>query len=123
MKQAQLLQPKFEITMENKTTKTRETIFQKEFLNAVDATFEVLGNSNRQTLYRCLETKFNLSKNKIPESIVPFENALERIFGQAASLIEIQIIQRLHKAFPEFEFSCREAFSLSEYVKSLNSFL
>jgi hypothetical protein len=71
--------------------------FEKLLLEAVDESLSTLGDSAKQAIYFHLEKTFKVSKSEIPNKIEEFSNAIEKIFGVGARLLEIQMMQRLHE--------------------------
>lgn len=71
--------------------------FEKILLEAVDEQLTSLGESSKQALYFHLERGFNIRKHEIPVKTEAFVKAMEKIFGQGASYLEILIMKRLHE--------------------------
>jgi hypothetical protein len=69
--------------------------FEKALLEAVDESFARLGDAARRTIYHHLENGFNIRRQDIPHKIEGFADAIEKIFGVAAALLEIQIMKKL----------------------------
>ena len=99
--------------------------FDKIFLRAVDHAFSTLGVSSKVLLYRYLEEKCVLRREPFALETNSFANTLEAIFGDFASLLEIAIMHRLHQEIPTFLYTTKmnEAFSFSDYLDSIRSFL
>ena len=98
--------------------------FNSLFLEAVDSTFSMLGDSSKQALYFHLKNSFGVSKEAIPHHIEFFTDALEQIFGQGALLLEAQIMETLQRKVPRFRFSPKQAeLSFLDYVECIHSFL
>jgi len=72
-------------------------LFEKIFLEALDEGLSCLGESSKQAIYFHLEKRFGIKKVEIPFRVDDFADALEKIFGPGAKLIEIQIIKTLHR--------------------------
>ncbi len=122
MTQTELLQP-LEVTIENLNANPANPLFHDLFLQATEKTFNLLGNKGKTALYRRLENKYGLPSTQIPDSVEAFTKALEDTFGQAAHIIEMQIMQALHESVPHFKVTCRETLSFADYVESLRLFL
>jgi hypothetical protein len=75
----------------------RHKTFEKIFLEALDEGLSCLGESSKQAIYFHLEKRFGIKKVEIPFRVDDFADALEKIFGPGAKLIEIQIIKTLHR--------------------------
>jgi len=71
--------------------------FEKILLEAVDEQLASLGESSKQALYFHLERGFNIKRQEIPQKTEAFVDAMEKIFGQGASYLEILIMKRLHE--------------------------
>jgi hypothetical protein len=80
-------------TDDNKTQATFET----QLLEAIDEGLNILGESSKQSIYFHLENTFKITKQEIPYKIEEFTNAIEKIFGTAANIIQIQIMKCLYK--------------------------
>jgi hypothetical protein len=99
--------------------------FKRLLLEAVDEGLSSLGDSPKQTIYFSLEKTFSIKKQDIPNKIEEFTNAIEKIFGYGANLLEIQIIKHLYKKvghdfryFPE-----KDGLSFTEYVEAASHYL
>jgi hypothetical protein len=91
--------------------------FEKLLLVAVDECLSSLGESSRQTIYSYLDRNFRIKKQEIPEKIEAFAGAIESIFGQGASLLEIIIMQKLHaKVGQQVKWQTSKDLTLAEYV-------
>ena len=95
--------------------------FEKALLEAVDEGLAWLGDAAKQTIYYHLENGFNISRRDIPHKIEGFADAIEKIFGAAAALLEIQIMKKLFekvgvslKFLPE-----QEDLVFTEYVETI----
>jgi hypothetical protein len=95
--------------------------FEKLLLEAVDEGLAWLGESASQAIYYHLENDFNIKKQDIPCKIEGFANALEKIFGAAAALLEIEIMKKLHEKFGDSFRYLPEQKDLVfiEYVKTI----
>jgi len=123
MTQNQILEFAFEIALENPKELSRKVVFEEAFLEAVDSALSVLGDQSKCAVYQYLKENFGISKQEIPREVDSFVKSLERIFGQAARLIEIRIITKLHQKIPAFFFSANKGFSFVDYVEALSLFL
>jgi hypothetical protein len=98
----------------------RNRCFEKLLAEAVDEGLSLLGDSARQAIYFHLEKTFSIEKQNIPNKIEAFTNAIEKIFGLGAKILEIKIIKYLYekvgrdfKYFPE-----KENLLLTEYIEA-----
>jgi hypothetical protein len=85
--------PKNNPTTNNQT----QTTFETQLLEAIDEGLTLLGESSKQCIYFHLENTFKINKQEIPYKIEEFTNAIEKIFGNAANVIQIQIMKCLYK--------------------------
>lgn len=69
--------------------------FNETLLSAIDTTFQSLGESCRQAIYFYLETTFRVEREKIPDKIAEFDNAIRAIFKEGAVLLERSILNKL----------------------------
>jgi hypothetical protein len=63
--------------------------------SSVDEALLSLGEKARQSIYAYLEKNYHLTQGKIPQNLDTFQQALERVFGIGAGLIEILIMKNL----------------------------
>jgi len=95
--------------------------FRKLLLEAVDEVFSSsLGDSAKRAIYFNLQKTFRIKKQEIPNKIDEFTNAIEKIFGDGAKLLEIQVMKHLYeKVGNEFGYFPEEDDLLfTEYVKA-----
>jgi hypothetical protein len=74
-----------------------ERPFYDTLLEAIDEAFSSLGESPKTAIYFHLENSMGIKKREIPFRIDDFQNALEKIFGLGARLLEILFIKNLHE--------------------------
>jgi len=104
--------------------KSTEEKFNIAIFETVDESFSSIKNMDKEVIYHQLENSFKIKKKEIPLKIESFADAVEQMFGVAAKLVEIRIIEALHKRFPEFIFLPKESnFDFKEYAVSLRDFL
>jgi hypothetical protein len=112
------------LQLERKKQKPPEEKFNFGITEMVDESFSSFRNLNKETVYLRLEKAFKIKKEEIPFRIDGFADAIEQMFGVAAKLVEIRMIEALHKRFPEFVFIPKEGdVDFKEYVVSLRAFL
>jgi len=112
------------IWLNNKKAGSSKADFDSLFLEAVDSTFSMLSDSNKQSLYFHLKDSFGIGREAIPQNIEVFANMLEQVFGQGALLLEARIMQKLHSKVPRFRFSPEKGeLSFLGYIEGLRSFL
>lgn len=95
----------------------RTPSFRENLLLAVDEGLSSLDESGKQALYRCLENS-GIRRNEIPRKVDDFAAFLEKIFGDSAKLLEIQIMKSLYKRVGDIAefFSEKEDITFTEYV-------
>jgi hypothetical protein len=71
--------------------------FENALLESIDEGLSLLGESPKQAVYYHLEKNFNMRRQDIPRKIDEFTEAIEKIFGAGAKIIEIQIMKCLFK--------------------------
>jgi len=98
--------------------------FDQTIIEVVDLTFSKLGIRVKETFYSSLAAEYKLSKENIPVMIEEFVEALEKIFGSSALLLEIDVMKTVRKKIPEFKFEAETSnLSFVSYLKSLKSFM
>ena len=94
--------------------------FEEILQKSVEEVFSSFGISCKKAIYSQLERVFNIKKQEIPYKTEEFANALEKIFGYSAKLIELRIIEKLHKDIPNFVCStATKDLVFTEYIASL----
>lgn len=112
--------PEIHIDLENK----KASSFDQTIIDAVDQTFSKLGVKVKQALYSFLEADYKLSKEDIPGRIGDFVNALEKIFGASALLLEIDVMKTMRQKVPAFTCEAKNPnLEFDDYLKSLKSFM
>lgn len=90
----------FEDSNSFETLVKRKNVVNEKFrgflLEAVDEGLSSLGESSKQAFYCLLEMQFGVKKFEIPDKIEEFADAVEKIFGEGSSLLEILIMKRIH---------------------------
>lgn len=94
--------------------------FEKLLLEAVDESLSSLGDSAKQAIYFHLEKTFKVSKSEIPSKIEEFSEAIEKIFGVGARLLEIQMMKRFHEKFGHSirHYPKTDNLSFTEYLRA-----
>ena len=111
-------QTQFELKIKNKTE------FNQILLQAVDEAFSSFSNGNNQAIYNHLECTFKIKKQEIPNKLTEFTDAIEQTFGLAVGLIEIRIMESLHKRFRDHAYYPKDnGVVFSEYLADLQRFL
>ena len=93
--------------------------FDLLLVSSIDEALLSLGEKARQSIYAYLEKNYQLSKGEIPKNLETFQQALEKVFGIGARLIEILIMKNLCA-----EIGCRlkmETNKQLEFVKYVDA--
>ena len=96
--------------------------FEPLFMETLDEVFGSLGEKCRTAIYHSIEKQYGMNKAEIAAHTKGLEQAMEELFGEAASILMISIIRNLHKKVHDFSFA-EEVFSFSNYMEHLRSFL
>ncbi len=88
--------PRKKITI-RKSELEKTMSFEQLLSEAIDEGLALLGESPKEEIYSYIERTFKINRNDIPYRIEEFTNALERIFGNGAKILEIQIMKCLFK--------------------------
>jgi hypothetical protein len=102
--------------------KSSRLVFEQLINETIDNVFSSLGSVCRQTIYDYLETKYTLKKDEIADHTMEFSEALEQIFGDAAALLEIQIMKKLCRKVPQFKHRSEGTLTFPDYVNALSHF-
>ena len=99
--------------------------FRRILLEATGETFALLGKRVERSIYVQLGETFKIAEKDIPFHIEKFVVALEEIFGTGASLLEIEMMKKLHKKVgPEFKYQKKnENLTFAEYLAAIRVFL
>jgi hypothetical protein len=112
------------LQLSRKKQKPTKEEFKVAIIETIDEIFSSFSKLDKQEIYFHLENAFKIKKQEIPCKIEDFADAIEQMFGVGAKLIEIRIIEALHKRIPDFMFSPKKgAVIFKEYVANLRAFL
>jgi hypothetical protein len=103
---------------------TERSSFDQMLQEAVDSAFSILGSQAKTVLCSYLENSRGITLQELSTQIEAFADTVEQIFGESARLLEIRIIQNLHKMVPEFSYEAGddETLSFARYVEALRRF-
>ncbi len=98
--------------------------FGKLLLEAVEESLSTLGETPKQAIYYHLQESFSIRKHEIPDKIDEFTFAIEKIFGEGARLLEIQIMKSLHEKTGDTlrQYPKSEGLSFTEYLRAHETF-
>jgi hypothetical protein len=94
--------------------------FEVTLNQAIDEVFTSLGENVKQATYNYIENKYKIKKEQIPSNIEDFASAVETIYGDAARLVELKIMEKLEGKTQGFIYKsdCKEIFFV-EYLAAL----
>ena len=75
----------------------KTTNFEQLLAEAIDEGLALLGESPKEVIYYYLEETFKINRKDIPYRLEEFTKAIERIFGNGAKILKIQIMKCLFK--------------------------
>jgi hypothetical protein len=108
----------------NRKSQKPENEFGNLVIKTIDECLSSFNKIDKTAIYSVLEKDYEIKKEEIPYKIESFADALEQILGIGAKLVEIGIIERLHKKFPNFMFFSKNGdICFTEYVTSLREIL
>jgi len=97
--------------------------FEEALAEAIDEVFQSLGEDVKQSMYRYLENNYGIEKLQIPTMIENFTGAVESIFGCAAKLVELKIIEKLQNKARGFMYKPKNAEILfTEYLIDMQKY-
>ena len=117
-----LFQSRFEISQESISPESNllNRSFNRLLLEAIDEELSLLGVSVKQTIYAYLEREFKISRKDIPGKVEDFADAVEKLFGFGAKLVEIRIMEKLYRKVGDFKYFPENGdIVFSEYVAAL----
>jgi hypothetical protein len=90
-------------------------------LEAIDEGLSLLGESSKQAVYFHLEKIFKMNRQNIPYRIEEFTDAIEKIFGNGAKILEIQIMKCLFKkvGYKLKHYPKRKNIMFTEYIAAV----
>jgi hypothetical protein len=97
--------------------------FEELLSEAVDEKLSLLGETVKQVVYDNLKRRFKIDKRAIPYRIDQFATAIERMFGDGAKLLEIEIMKSLHEKAGE-NAECSSGYLdlvFTKYVEAVKS--
>ena len=98
--------------------------FETAVTESIDEVFTTLEENVKQAVYSYLENKYGIRKEQIPSMIEGFTDAIESIFGDAAKLVELKIIEKLQSKVKGFAYkSKRKETFFAEYLAALQRHL
>ncbi len=116
---------RFERSLRLKKCFQSNRTFQELMLEAVDEGFSLLGDASKCAIYLHMEQVFNVSREEIADKVAEFAEAIEKILGPGAELVEIQIMKHLYQEIsPNFKYRpIQKNLTFSQYVGAVRTFL
>jgi hypothetical protein len=101
-----------------------KTNFEEALTNAIDEVFTALGENVKRATYNYVENKYATTKEQIPRQIENFTAAIETIFGEAAWLVELRVMEKLQGKAQGFIYrsKCEEIFFV-DYLAALKRYI
>jgi hypothetical protein len=112
---------KREVNTKNQKAEKKTTNFEEVLLEAIDEGLSLLGESSKQVVYLHLEKIFKMNRQNIPYRIEEFTDAIEKIFGNGAKILEIQIMKCLFKkvGYKLKHYPKRKNITFTEYIAAV----
>ncbi len=102
--------------------KPSRLVFEQLVNGTIDNVLSYLGNTCKEAIYDYIERKYELKRDEIADHISEFSDVLERIFGSAAALLEIEMMRELYQKVSRFKHSPDGTLTFPDYVNALDSF-
>ncbi len=94
------------------------------FTEAVESAFSLLGPRSKQILLDYVYGRLGAGRGPIVVDVAAFAEAIEDVFGPAAHLIEMRIMQFLHEKVPSFRYiHVKGELSFLNYVEAFRCFV
>ena len=105
----------------NREAEKKTKNFEEVLLEAIDEGLSLLGESPKQAVYFHLEKTFKMNRLDIPDRIEEFTDAVEKIFGAGAKILEIQIMKCLFKkvGYTFKHHSRQKNLTFTEYIATV----
>ncbi len=98
--------------------------FDTAVAESVDEVFSTLGENAKQAIYSYLENRYSIRKEQIPRMIEDFTDGIESLFGDAAKLVELKIIEKVQDKVKGFCYKSKSKEILFvEYLSELQKHL
>ena len=108
----------------NRESEPLKTNFEAAVTESIEEVLSTLGENVKQAIYSYLENKYSIRKEQIPSKIEDFSDGIESIFGDAAKLVELKIMEKLQSKVKGFSYKSesKEIFFV-EYLAALQRHL
>jgi hypothetical protein len=106
--------------------KQKKQSFNHLLLDSIDESLAALGENIKTSVYFHLDESYHIKKEKIPNNIEKFSDALEKIFGVGARYLEILFMKELYLKIKEKNSVFEAEFSVpdirfADYIHILRS--
>ncbi len=109
---------------DNQSLDNQDLAFATLFLEAVESAFSLLGPRSKQILLNYVFRRLEAGHGPLVVDVAAFAEAIEDVFGPAANLIEMRIMQFLHEKVPSFRYiHVKGELSFLNYVETFRSFM
>lgn len=89
--------------------------FDRILVQAIDEGLLVFGESTRYVIYYHIASKHNIERERIPERLEAFHEALKDIFGEGSKVVEKQIAKSMY-AMLDLKFRECDEWTLVDYA-------
>ena len=101
----------------NVAVRNDPTRLQNTLLESVDEGLLALGETGREALYQCIQSKYQLTREEIPDNLETFHQALQDL-DAGAKIIEKLIVKNLYTTLG-LKFTERANWTLIDHVNNL----
>lgn len=88
---------------------------RQALIEAVDEGLLTLGESGREAVYFHLNNTYSLKKENVPDKPQAFDEALRKIFGVGADVIERSVVKKLYSKL-EIDFIEKKNYGFANYI-------
>jgi hypothetical protein len=105
----------------SKSREAENKKFEEVLLEAIDEGFSLLGESSKQAVYFHLEKASKMNRLDIPYRIEDFTDAIEKLFGAGAKILEIHIMKCLFKkvGYKFKHYPKQKSLTFTEYITAV----
>ena len=101
-----------------------KTNFEAAVTESIEEVLSTLGENVKEAMYSFLENNYGMRKDQIPSMIDDFTAAVESLFGDAAKLVELKIIEKVQGKVKGFTYrSKNKEIFFAEYLSALKRHL
>jgi hypothetical protein len=89
--------------------------FERVLLDAVDDALLIFGEAVRAAIYDCIEERYQIRREEIPDRLEAFHRALEELLGKNWETVKRLIVENLYSRL-DLEFTEQEGWTLADYL-------